>query len=117
MKIEKMLMGDCFEILDILCEYILPSYPDAVHWFLDKVVGNNEYNILPLKKNENILGVAITKNELLCTFVLKKEYRGKGYGAWFINKLNVKYVKSKNEKLKNFFNKNNVMFILDKRKE
>lgn len=50
-------------------------------------------------------------------FCVKKEYRGKGYGTWFINKLNVKYVKSKNEKLKNFFNKNNVMFILDKRKE
>lgn len=75
---ENGMMADCIEVLDILCEYILPSYPDAVHWFLDKVVGNNEYNILPLKQNENILGVAITKDELLCTFVLKKNTEVKG---------------------------------------
>lgn len=97
----------------ILSKYIQPSYPNVLEWY------NNldfTYTIIPLKYKEEIIGLAITKDIKLCTFVIIERYRNQGFGTYFINKLNVKYVKSKNEKLKYFFKKNGVMFILDKRK-
>lgn len=100
-------------IRKILKEYIQPSYPKALEWY-DNL--SSQYSVIPLKHKDMVVGLAITRGIKLCTFVILKECRNRGFGTHFIRRLNVKYVKSKNEKLKYFFKKNGIMFILDKRR-
>lgn len=99
-------------VTDILSEYIKPTYPNVMRWYNEL---DSTYKIIPLKYRGETIGLAITKGIKLCTFVIVNEYRNRGFGTYFINKLDVKYVKSKNEKLKSFFSRNNVLFIVDKR--
>lgn len=85
---------------DIIIKYILPTYPEALEWY-DNLT--SDYNVIQLRDKHKTVGLAITRGIKLCTFVILEEYRGMGYGDWFIRRLDVKYVKSKNYKLKGFF--------------
>lgn len=101
----------------IIKELILPLYPKALDWVreLDK----DEHIIEVIKDKDIVLGLIIIRkrDKKLCTLVLYPEYRNKGIGTNIIRKYkkHIKYVKSVVESLRYFYEKNDILFILDKR--